>query len=273
MAGTAALVIQAGVTDKNGNGKVNDEVRDTMNATALDLGSAGRDPQYGFGLVQADAAVAAVGPPPPAVNVALSTDKNSYDTAAGETTAVLTAVVTDENSGAISGLTDSAFSTTLDGLPVSVTFSETATPGTYTGSLDLTGVADGQHTVSVTATDTRGVSGSGSASFTTGSTPTTVHVDSVTYATEGGKGNNLHLLITVALVDNLGNAVSGASVSIDLYLDGVLYGSATGTTGTDGKVTFKANKAPSGCYTTTVTSVIASGLTWDGLTPANQFCK
>ena len=49
--------------------------------------------------------------------------------------------------------------------------------------------------------------------------------------------------------------------------------SATGTTGTDGKVTFRATNAPTGCYTTTVTNVAASGYTWDGTTPANQFCK
>ena len=72
---------------------------------------------------------------------------------------------------------------------------------------------------------------------------------------------------------DLGNQVSGASVSIDLFRDGSLVGSGTGTTGTDGTVTFTLKNAASGCYTTTVTDVTAAGLTWDGITPANDFDK
>jgi subtilisin len=58
VAGVAALVIATGVADTNGNGRINDEVRAVMNSTAQDLGSAGRDYQYGYGLVSAAAAVA-----------------------------------------------------------------------------------------------------------------------------------------------------------------------------------------------------------------------
>ena len=93
------------------------------------------------------------------------------------------------------------------------------------------------------------------------------------YATEGGRNQDKHLNITVALVDDLDNPVAGASVSIDLYLDDSLYGSGTGTTETDGTVTFRFNNAPSGCYKTTVTNVTADSLTWYGATPPNEFCK
>lgn len=57
VAGVAALIIAAGVTDTNKNGRINDEVRKIMNDTAIDLGSIGRDSQYGYGLVSAVAAV------------------------------------------------------------------------------------------------------------------------------------------------------------------------------------------------------------------------
>ena len=57
IAGVAALVIATGVLDTNGNGRINDEVRAVMNSTATDLGSVGRDSQYGYGLVSAVAAV------------------------------------------------------------------------------------------------------------------------------------------------------------------------------------------------------------------------
>ncbi len=75
VAGTAALIITAGVTDTNGNKRINDEVRAIMNSTAEDLGSSGRDPQYGYGLINAAAAISAVVPPSPTVKVTLSTDK------------------------------------------------------------------------------------------------------------------------------------------------------------------------------------------------------
>ena len=101
------------------------------------------------------------------------------------------------------------------------------------------------------------------------SDPTIVSVVSIDYTTEGGNNQDKHLLITVAL-DGL---VADASVSIDVYLEGALYIPYTGTTGTDGTVTFKRPNAPSGYYTTNVTEVTAEGLTWDGNTPENNCTK
>jgi len=63
VAGTAALIIAAGIIDENGDGNINDEVRSTLQSTATDLGNTGRDPQFGFGLVNAFAAVFSVIPP------------------------------------------------------------------------------------------------------------------------------------------------------------------------------------------------------------------
>ncbi len=56
-AGTAALLLSAGIADSNGNGRVNDEVRTILQNTAEDLGDAGRDDVFGFGLVDAEAAI------------------------------------------------------------------------------------------------------------------------------------------------------------------------------------------------------------------------
>jgi subtilisin len=52
-AGAAALVIAAGATDDNANGRTNDEVRAVLMQSADDLGAAGRDALYGWGLVNA----------------------------------------------------------------------------------------------------------------------------------------------------------------------------------------------------------------------------
>ena len=103
---------------------------------------------------------------------------------------------------------------------------------------------------------------------------TSASVSSIQYSTTGGKSGALHLQVLVMVVDNLGNPASGASVSIRIDNTTGVYGTATGTTGSDGTVLFKANNAPSDCYATTVTNLAASGLTWDGATPLNgPYCK
>ena len=58
VAGVAALVIARGVDDANGDGRINDEVRQKMKETSQDFGKEGWDSQYGYGLVNATAAVA-----------------------------------------------------------------------------------------------------------------------------------------------------------------------------------------------------------------------
>ena len=124
VAGVAALVLGTGAPLTNA------QIRNILTSTAQDLGVAGRDPLYGFGLVNAVAAVAAVSSSPsPAVNVVLSTDKSSY-TSGTDANTPLTAVVTDETGAGISSLTTTAFKTTVDGNVASVTFTETANAGT-----------------------------------------------------------------------------------------------------------------------------------------------
>ncbi len=49
--GAAALVISQGIQDANGNGTRVDEVRSRLDTTATDLGAIGRDPFFGYGLV------------------------------------------------------------------------------------------------------------------------------------------------------------------------------------------------------------------------------
>ena len=96
-----------------------------------------------------------------------------------------------------------------------------------------------------------------------------ISVSSISYATAGGKNGDKHLLVTLTL----NPTVADASVSADLYRDGALEASWTGTTGTDGTVTFQKKNARSGVYTTTVTAVSAAGYDWDGVTPPNSFHK
>jgi subtilisin len=249
VAGTAALVIASGIGDANGNVRINDEVRLRLQQTADDLGAAGRDPQYGFGLVDADEAA-----PAPA------------------TTGSIAGTVTNASDGSgIEGATvilDTSQSATTD------TNGAYAIADVPTGDHTVTASADGFNSASQTVTVSENATTTANFALTPKTTAPTVNVDSITYATEGGRYNDKHLNITVALVDDLGNPVAGASVLI--RLDNTTTDQSwtgTGTTGTDGTATVGLKSAPSGCYTTTVTEVTAEGLTWDGVTPENGFCK
>ena len=166
---------------------------------------------------------------------------------------------------------------------VSVTLSgaNTATPSfvapdetaSYTVNLDLAvndGVnADVVDSVAISVTATNDPTGS------------TVSVASIAYASDGGKNKDKHLFITIQVVDDLGNNVSDATVSIKLKFDENKDGipddteqtvaSGSRTTLSDGSVTFSLKNAPSGCYTTKITGVVVSGFDWDGITPNNNF--
>jgi len=141
-------------------------------------------------------------------------------------------------------------------------------------SWDTTAYSDNtSYTLTATATDTAGQNSSSSISVSVDNTVSSVSVESITYTTEGGRYDDKHLNDHVELVDDTGSPVSGASVSIELSRDGSVIASGTGTTGSDGIVTFSLKNAASGCYTTTVTGIDASGFVWDVKTPTNEFCK
>ncbi|MBD3676007.1 MAG: S8 family serine peptidase [Planctomycetaceae bacterium] len=65
VAGAAALLLGIGVTDSNGDGLVNDDIRELLTLSALDLGTTGFDNNYGFGRVDVEMAVFLNGEPPP----------------------------------------------------------------------------------------------------------------------------------------------------------------------------------------------------------------
>lgn len=136
----------------------------------------------------------------------------------------------------------------------------------------------GVYTVSLTATNSGGSDTETKTNYITVNVPgaeaTTVSVASISYATQGGKNHDRNLFITIALVDDLGSAVSGASVSIQLWnLTTFQLWFGSGTTASDGTATFNLKNAPSGTYITEMDSVFADGLTWDGYTPSNSFTK
>ena len=142
------------------------------------------------------------------------------------------------------------------------------------GSFSFT-LSDGDHTITAKVTDSGGKTSSKSITITVGTPPATgatSTVESITYSTTAGKNDDKHLIISIHVIDDLGNDVSGASVSIKLS-DGNTIWTATGTTGSTGDVNYSLKNASPGIYTTTITDVTASGLTWDRITPQNSFEK
>lgn len=105
-----------------------------------------------------------------------------------------------------------------------------------------------------------------SATPSASSTPTFVTVDSVTVTGQGGKNADKHVVVTVVLIDNLGNPISGASVTTELYRDGVFLDDATGTTSDSGTAVFSLKNARSGTYVAHVTNVVAE-LQWSDKSP------
>ncbi|MCH7648571.1 MAG: matrixin family metalloprotease [Thaumarchaeota archaeon] len=144
------------------------------------------------------------------------------------------------------------------------------------GSFTLDTLSNNIHEITASVTDSLLNTSSDSITITVGeiTTSTESSVQSIEYQLAGGKNDDKHLLITISVVDDLGASVSGADVSISISSNTSKIGwGGTATTGIDGKITFQLSNAKNGTYTTTITNVVASGLTWDGVTPANSFTK
>lgn len=266
VSGAAALLAANGVGSGLAGADKVAAIRNVLETTAEDLGKAGYDETYGWGLLDIQAAFGSAPPPPPPADTTPPVISNVQATN-----------VTD-SSATITWTTDEPATSRVD-YGLDATYGSTVADGSLVTSHSLTLISLSAPTTyhyQVTSADGAGNSASsGDLTFTT-SAPSaggTALVSSVAHQTFGGKQNNLHLDITVNVVDGTGAAVAGASVSVDIFKDGVRYTSGSATTDTSGKVVFGLRNAPSGCYTTTVTSVVKAGLTWDGLTPSNGACK
>ena len=127
----------------------------------------------------------------------------------------------------------------VDGDSVSVTAVGNVTTGasaviesnntiTYTPFSGFTGTDTFDYTIS----DGNGGSDTASVTVTVNdSASNTMAVSEVFYYTEGGRGGNAHLRIRVIVMDGSGSGLAGATVTLDLYLNGGFYASGTGQTG------------------------------------------
>jgi len=160
ISGLAALIWSSDTT------KTNAEIREAITSTALDLGAAGKDNAYGYGLAQAYAAWQYLGgggvdptptpdptatpdptvTPDPDGSMHISSIEMSYKKAGRNYTVYTTVSIVDENGAAVSGASvtlsmalpgsGTAIGSATTGTDGSVTFSYTSkTTGTYTSTV------------------------------------------------------------------------------------------------------------------------------------------
>jgi len=137
VSGTAALVLAANP------GWTNDQVRARLQTTAIDLGAAGRDSQFGYGLVDADAAALGSGPPlnqPPVADA--GPDQTVTDTGeSGAESVTLNGAGSFDPDGSIA---DDDYKWTEDGNPIA------------SGASPSVSFSVGTHTVTLTVKDDKG---------------------------------------------------------------------------------------------------------------------
>lgn len=246
VSGVAALVWAANP------GFTASDVTKALESTAKDLGASGWDRYYGWGLVNAAAAVA--GTPtdtqPPVVNI---TAPASGTTVSGTTTITATA---SDNVGV------SSVRYKIDGA-ASVPMSSVGS-NTYQGSWDSTTTSNGGHTIAVEALDAAGNVGSGQVNVTVSNAQTThkMHVGSIIMSLQT-KGTNTRAVAVVTILDSNGAAVPSATVKGSW--SGLTTGTSSGTTNSSGQVTLTSAwlRKPRGTFTFTVASVTQPNYTYD----------
>ena len=235
VAGLAALVFTT-VSDANGDGRLNDEVRARIEANCDDIGVSG----IGSGRINAYWAVqtgAATG-----ASAGIVTDSDDGMPIAGATV----------SDGVRTALTDANGQYIITGVPA----------GTYTLTASAAGYCASSEAVSVVAEQTV------TADFALPELPA-LWVQSIVFGV-----TRKNLCLNVGVVSESG-AVAGAQVAVQLT-NGVQNWHFTGTTDTSGTTSFVLTRAPAGTYTATVTALTLAGYTWDttqGVTSASYTLK
>jgi thermitase len=242
-AGVAALVMSANPSLSSS------QVENILFSTALDLGTAGRDIYFGFGRVDAEAAVSA----------ALATSGNVATTDTQAPTASLTAPL---GSATVSGTTPVNL-TVSDNVGVTKTellvngkVIATDTTAPYAFSWDTTAVANGMASLNVRAYDAAGNVGQSSTvsvSVANNTLADTVPPTASITNPAGGAKVSGNVSVTVNGSDNSG--VAGLRMS--LFINGAQVASSSGTGSL--KYGWNSRKLAAGTYTLRVDAFDAAG--------------
>lgn len=196
-----------------------EQVEALLFSSAADLGAAGRDPVYGYGRVQAGAAVAAaaayVAPPDTSAPVVTLRDPLGNSTVSGVVPVSASA-------------TDNVGVARVD-LAVNGTVVASASEAPFTFSWDSSGVANGMASLVALAYDAAGnggASGSVSVNVANATAPVARDIEAPAVAINNPTSGSVSGNVTVSLSasDNLG----AAGISLSLAIDGVIKASGKG---------------------------------------------
>lgn len=218
VAGAVALALNAGLAPA--------DVRARLAATALDLGTAGKDTWYGAGLVQA-VGLSTVANTAPTVTITAPTANASFP------------------SGSAITFTGSA-NDTIDG-SLSSSLRWTVNGTTYTGATFTATLPDGTYTATASATDQGGLTGSASVTFTVANSAPVV---TITAPTSGAT------FATGASVTFSGSATDREDGTLTT---GLVWTMGTTVIGRGGS--FATTTLPAGTYSVTATATDSKGRT------------
>jgi len=216
-AGVAALVMSANPS------LTPDQVKNILFTTAVDLGTAGRDIYFGYGRVNAAAAIA----------------KAAGTTTTADTTAPTAAIAAPLGSSTVSGTVTVNVNAADNvgvarvSLKVNNTVVATDSASPFSFAWDSKGVANGMATLTAIAYDAAGNMASSTpvsvnvSNSTTTVAPTTDTVAPYVAITNPTNGGTVHgnVNVTVNASDNSG----AAGISMSLYVDGALVSSGSGS--------------------------------------------
>jgi len=231
VAGLAALVFTS-VSDANGDGKLNDEVRSRIEAACDDIGVLG----IGYGRINAARAVGSVPVLPGGITGSV--------TDAGDGSPVIGATVTD---GTRTATTDASGKYTIGDVP----------PGSYEVTASKEGYETSTGGVTVASATTVVLDFSLGPQLPRLPDTNTMWVDSIRFIRNGK-----NVVVEVRVVTASG-ALPGAKVGLGLECTNSKVWSFSGTTDTAGLAKFRVSKAPVGSYLATVNSLTCSGFVWD----------
>lgn len=224
----------------------NAEIRDALQQSALDLGAPGRDNAYGYGLVQAAAALTYLGgscsPSSPPPTVTITSPKNNATFGSGASIQ-FAGTATNASGNDVSG---------------SLVWKANGTQIGSGASFSMS-LADGTYTIEASASDNNG-SGSDSIVITVGTSPPPPPSGELTVVIIPPSAVYRHrdtVYLFVFVFDSDGSAVPGAAAHLDLYAPKTLL-TANGPTDADGGVLFyhvvNSKRDGTGTYTATVTA-------------------
>ena len=253
----AALLIANGVTGP-------DSVREALQNTAKDLGASGRDDAYGYGLINAYAALTYS--PEPVHDVAIASMSAPSSVLEGD---VATITVQASNPGDYTESFDVTVSESPDGVPIGTETVKNLAAGaslTLTFTWDTAGASPGDHTLTATAGDVAGetnlTNNSAEAVVKVHGPGVTMHVESIKMSAAPQGPRKVMATAVVTVFDEAAMPVSGATV----------HGSWSDATTADkksvtndaGQATFKSGLVKGGgTFVFTVTDIVKEGYAYD----------